>query len=208
MSSHLLLASLLESNLAEVFQSPFIVPCFGTVMILGIVVAGIWSGVRTREMQSQERLAAIAKGLPPEPVWNQAHVQSATPNVVSGNVLAHLDNGYKSRRAGILLIAIGTLLEGLPALIILAPLLLPIATGLGIHPVQYGIVLILAMGVGTFMPPVGIGFYVASAVAGSKVEAAAKTMVPYIVVLVLAVVLIAFVPDIALIVPRLIGGKN
>jgi tripartite ATP-independent transporter DctM subunit len=108
----------------------------------------------------------------------------------------------------VLLIAIGTLLEGLPALIILAPLLLPIATGLGIHPVQYGIVLILAMGVGAFMPPVGIGFYVASAVAGSKVEAAAKTMVPYIVVLVLAVVLIAFVPDIALIVPRLIGDKN
>ena len=108
----------------------------------------------------------------------------------------------------ILLILIGTLLEGLPALIILAPLLLPIATGLGIDPVQYGIVLILAMGVGAFMPPVGIGFYVAAAVAGSKVEAAAKTMVPFIVVLVLAVVLIAFVPGIALIVPHLLGGKG
>ena len=65
-----------------------------------------------------------------------------------------------------LLILVGTLLEGLPALIILAPLLLPIATGLGIDAVQYGIVLILAMGVGAFMPPVGIGFYVASTVAG------------------------------------------
>ena len=108
----------------------------------------------------------------------------------------------------VLLILIGTLLEGLPALIILAPLLLPIATGLGIDAVQYGIVLILAMGVGAFMPPVGIGFYVASAVAGSKVEAAARTMLPFLVVLVLAVALIAFVPDIALIVPRLIGGKG
>ena len=105
----------------------------------------------------------------------------------------------------VLLILIGTLLEGLPALIILAPLLLPIATGLGIDPVQYGIVLILAMGVGAFMPPVGIGFYVASAVAGSKVEAAARTMLPFIVVLVLAVVLIAFVPSIALVVPHLLS---
>ena len=61
----------------------------------------------------------------------------------------------------VLLILVGTLLEGLPALIILAPLLLPIATGFGIDAVQYGIVLILAMGVGAFMPPVGIGFYVA-----------------------------------------------
>ena len=107
----------------------------------------------------------------------------------------------------VLLILIGTLLEGLPALIILAPLLMPIATGLGIDPVQYGIVLILAMGVGAFMPPVGIGFYVAAAVAGSRVEPAARTMVPFIVVLVLAVVLIAFVPGISLIVPHLMGGK-
>ena len=48
-------------------SSPFIVPVAGTVMILGIVLGGIWSGVRTREMQSQERLAAIAKGLTPPP---------------------------------------------------------------------------------------------------------------------------------------------
>ena len=47
--------------------SPFIVPVAGCAMILGIVVAGIWSGVRNREMQSQERLAAIAKGVPLPP---------------------------------------------------------------------------------------------------------------------------------------------
>ena len=107
----------------------------------------------------------------------------------------------------VLLVLVGTLLEGLPALIILAPLLMPIAVSLGVDAVQYGIVLILAMGVGAFMPPVGIGFYVAAAVAGSKVEAAARTMVPFLVVLVLAVVLIAFVPAVSLVVPHLIGGK-
>jgi tripartite ATP-independent transporter DctM subunit len=106
----------------------------------------------------------------------------------------------------VLLILIGTLLEGLPALIILAPLLLPIAGQLGIDSVQYGIVLILAMGVGAFMPPVGIGFYVASAVAESRVEAAAKTMVPYLIVLVASIVLIAFVPWITLAVPHLLGS--
>ena len=108
----------------------------------------------------------------------------------------------------VLLILIGTLLEGLPALIILAPLLLPIATGLGIDAVQYGIVLILAMGVGAFMPPVGIGFYVASAVAGSSVEAAARRMLPFLVVLILAIAVIALVPDVALIVPRLFTGSG
>jgi tripartite ATP-independent transporter DctM subunit len=62
-----------------------------------------------------------------------------------------------------LLIVIGSLLEGLPALIILAPLLLPIAVHMGVNAVQYGIVLILAMGVGAFIPPIGVGFYVSAA---------------------------------------------
>ena len=102
-----------------------------------------------------------------------------------------------------LLIIIGSLLEGLPALIILAPLLLPIAVGMGIDAVQYGIVLILAMGVGAFIPPIGIGFYVSASVVGSDLESAARTMLPYAVVLVLAVLLIAFVPAITLAVPAL-----
>ena len=102
-----------------------------------------------------------------------------------------------------LLIVIGSLLEGLPALIILAPLLLPIAVGMGIDAVQYGIVLILAMGVGAFIPPIGIGFYVSASVVGSDLESAARSMVPYAAVLVLAVLLIAFVPAITLAVPAL-----
>jgi len=57
-----------------------------------------------------------------------------------------------------LLIVVGALLEGLPAIIILAPLLMPIAVSTGFDSVQYAIVLILAMGIGAFMPPIGIGF--------------------------------------------------
>jgi len=107
----------------------------------------------------------------------------------------------------VLLIVIGSRLEGLPALIILAPLLLPIAVHMGVNAVQYGIVLILAMGVGAFMPPVGIGFYVAAAVAHSRVEAAARSMVPYLIVLVASIVLIAFVPWITEAGPALLHGK-
>jgi len=108
----------------------------------------------------------------------------------------------------VLLIVIGSRLEGLPALIILAPLLLPIAVHMGVNAVQYGIVLILAMGVGAFIPPIGVGFYVSAAVAGADIESAARTMLPYAVVLVLAVLLIAFVPEITLLVPRLLEGRG
>jgi tripartite ATP-independent transporter DctM subunit len=123
-------------------------------------------------------------------------------------LLAAVGTGRLLFMAGsvVLLIVIGSLLEGLPALIILAPLLLPIAARMGVNPVQYGITLILAMGVGAFIPPIGVGFYVSAAVAGSEFESAARTMIPYAVVLVLAVLLIAFVPDITLIVPRMVEG--
>lgn len=106
----------------------------------------------------------------------------------------------------VMLILIGSLLEGLPALIILAPLLMPIATQFGINGVQYATVLLLAMGVGAFMPPVGVGFYVACAVAESRVEVSAREMVPYLIVLVLSIGLIAFVPWITLSVPMLLGS--
>jgi tripartite ATP-independent transporter DctM subunit len=125
-------------------------------------------------------------------------------------VLGAMGGGQWAFMAGsvVLLIIIGSLLEGLPALIILAPLLLPIAVHMGVDAVQYGIVLILAMGVGAFIPPIGVGFYVSASVAGADIESAARTMIPYAIVLVLAVLLIAFVPEITLILPRLLEGHG
>ncbi|MES2389994.1 MAG: hypothetical protein V4555_00025, partial [Acidobacteriota bacterium] len=61
------------------WQSPFIVPVAGCVMILGIVVAGIWSSIRQREMQSQERLAAIAKGMPLPPTTEELAIIHGRP---------------------------------------------------------------------------------------------------------------------------------
>jgi len=58
---------ILESGLSESFNSPFIVPVASFVMVLGIVAVGAWSNARKREIESQERLAAIAKGLVPPP---------------------------------------------------------------------------------------------------------------------------------------------
>jgi tripartite ATP-independent transporter DctM subunit len=105
----------------------------------------------------------------------------------------------------VLLIVVGTLLEGLPALIILAPLLLPLANGLGIDSIHYSMVILLAMGIGIFIPPIGICFYISCAVAEADVEGAAKTMLPYLAVLILGVLTVAFVPWFTHAVPTLLG---
>src|SRR6185437_13335633 len=105
----------------------------------------------------------------------------------------------------VLLIVVGTLLEGLPALIILGPLLLPLANGLGIDSIHYSMVILLAMGIGIFIPPIGICFYISCAVAEADVEGAAKAMLPYLAVLILGVLTVAFVPWFTHAVPTLLG---
>ena len=105
----------------------------------------------------------------------------------------------------VLLIVVGSLLEGLPALNILVPLLFPIATQLGISQLQYGVVLVISMGLGTFLPPVGASFYVCCAVAGSDLERASAAMVPYVIVLLISLLIIAFVPWFTLALPRYFG---
>ena len=108
----------------------------------------------------------------------------------------------------ILLIIGGSLLEGLPALNILAPLLIPIAGKIGISELHYGMMLIIAMGVGAFMPPAGVGFYVCCAVARAPLEAASRAMLPYLVVLLIGLLVVTFVPWFTLVLPHYFGFRG
>jgi tripartite ATP-independent transporter DctM subunit len=105
----------------------------------------------------------------------------------------------------VILVVMGALLEGLPALLIFGPLLLPISAVFGIPPLQYGIVLIIAMGFGAFSPPIGVGMFVTCAICDTTVESASRHMVPYLVILAVGLLLVAFVPWFSLIMPRLLG---
>jgi tripartite ATP-independent transporter DctM subunit len=99
----------------------------------------------------------------------------------------------------VLFIILGSVLEGIPAMVLFGPLLFPVAKAAGINEVHYAIVAVLAMGVGLFAPPLGIGYYSACAIGKADPEAAVKPILPYLGVLVLALVVIALVPWISLV---------
>jgi tripartite ATP-independent transporter DctM subunit len=105
----------------------------------------------------------------------------------------------------VLLVVAGVLLEGLPSLNVLAPLLLPIAGSIGLSGLHYALVLIIAMGVGGFMPLAGVGFYVCCAVMRCNVEEASRAMLPYLAVVLVGLLIVAFVPWFALFLPRYFG---
>ncbi len=107
-----------------------------------------------------------------------------------------------------LLIVVGVLLEGLPSLNVLAPLLLPIAGKIGLSGIHYALVLIIAMGVGGFMPLAGIGFYVCCAIMRADIEAASRAMVPYLAVILIGLLIVAFVPWLSLFLPHYFGFRG
>ena len=104
-----------------------------------------------------------------------------------------------------LLIIMGAALEGAPALIIFGPLLLPVAQKFGFDPLHYGIVLIIAMGIGLFAPPLGLGLYTSCAVGGVPIEQTARPIAKYLLLMLACLLVLAFVPDMTLAVPRAMG---
>ena len=106
-----------------------------------------------------------------------------------------------------LLILVGVLLEGLPSLNVIAPLLIPIAGKLGLSEMHYALVLIIAMGIGGFMPLAGVGFYVCCAIMRSDIEKASRAMLPYLIVVLIGLLIVAFVPWLALALPRYFGFR-
>ena len=89
---------------------------------------------------------------------------------------------------------LGCVLEGLPAVLLLAPIMFPIARKLGIHEIHYSMVLVCAMNVGLMMPPIGVGFYLACRIGGESPDQVMKAIWPYIGALILGIIVIAAVP--------------
>jgi len=92
---------------------------------------------------------------------------------------------------------LGCLLEGLPAVLLLAPIMFPIAKKLGINDIHYSMVIVCAMNIGLMMPPIGVGFYVACRIGDAKPDEVMVAIWPYLVALLLGVVLIAAFPIIS-----------
>ncbi len=105
-----------------------------------------------------------------------------------------------------LFVVVGALLEGLPALLIFGPILFPISRSIGVDPVHYGIVVIAAMGIAFFLPPVGVGLTIAASIGRVDIDDVSRTYVPYLIALLIGLAVIAAFPIVTLILPRVLLG--
>jgi tripartite ATP-independent transporter DctM subunit len=95
-------------------------------------------------------------------------------------------------------VVLGSVLEGIPAIVLFGPLLFPIAKAVGIHEVHYAMVVILAMGIGLFAPPFGVGYYAACAIGRVEPVAGMRPILGYLLALVIGTIIVAAVPWISI----------
>ena len=105
----------------------------------------------------------------------------------------------------VILLVLGCIMDMAPIILIATPILLPIATSIGIDPIQFGIMVILNCGIGLLTPPVGAVLFIGSAVGKTPMEKVVKATLPFYLCMLIALLLITFVPQISLLVPNLLA---
>jgi len=107
----------------------------------------------------------------------------------------------------VILLVLGMIMDMAPIILIATPILLDIATKYcGLDPIQFGIMVVLNCGIGLLTPPVGAVLFIGSAVAKRPMEKVVKATLPFYVCMIITLLLVSFVPDIALLLPKLLGG--
>lgn len=108
----------------------------------------------------------------------------------------------------IMLLLVGTLMDMAPLILILTPVLMPVTNSLGIDPVHFGMIMLINLGIGLITPPVGSVLFVASAVSKQKIEQVVKAMLPFYGALFFVLMLVTYIPEISLWLPRVFGIYN
>ncbi|NLD02853.1 MAG: TRAP transporter large permease [Clostridiales bacterium] len=103
----------------------------------------------------------------------------------------------------LLLLVLGSIMDMAPIILIATPILLPIAQSIGIHPVQFGIMLVLNCGIGLLTPPVGTVLFIGSAIAKRPMEKIVRATMPFYLCMIVALMLITFIPAISMWLPNL-----
>ncbi|SBW12842.1 TRAP transporter, DctM subunit [uncultured Alphaproteobacteria bacterium] len=106
----------------------------------------------------------------------------------------------------ILLLIVGCFMDTTPAILVLSPILMPVALSVGVDPVHFGIIMVVNLAIGFITPPLGIDLFVAARIGQAPLEVVTRGIIPFIAVMIVCLLLVTYVPPIALFLPHLLGG--
>ena len=100
---------------------------------------------------------------------------------------------------------VGTFMDMTPAVLIFTPIFLPVAVQLGIDPIHFGIIMVMNLSIGLCTPPVGSVLFVGCSVAGLPIMKVIKPLMPFFIAMIIALLIVTYIPEISLWIPRLFG---
>ncbi len=126
------------------------------------------------------------------------------PGVVARAIIRITDNPFIILlMINILFLIVGCFMETLASVVLLTPILLPLAIAIGLDPVHFGIIMVVNLNIGLVTPPVGVCLFVASPIANVPIEKIFKAAIPFVVAMIGVLLLITYIPDIAMFIPKL-----
>ncbi|SKA94079.1 TRAP transporter, DctM subunit [Caloramator quimbayensis] len=136
--------------------------------------------------------------------WMMAYLK--IPFLVTNALISISNNKYVILLiVNIVLLILGMIMDMAPLILICTPILLPVVTKVGMDPIQFGIVLMLNLGIGLLTPPVGSTLFVGCSIAKIPMEKVAKSLMPFYAMMFIVLMILTYVPQVTLFLPRLIG---
>ncbi|MHA6347645.1 TRAP transporter large permease [Roseivivax sp. CAU 1761] len=180
-----------EASIVAVFYALFV----AVVVYRELSVGDLWKVLRRTVIGSTVIMFIIAAA----GLFGFLVNRSGAPAMVTGWLIEMLD-GPVAFLIGVnlFLLVIGMFIEGAAAIIVLAPILTPVAVAFGIDPVHFGIIMVINLALGFISPPFGVNLFAASNVAGISVDSIYRAVLPFIMVMLVALVTITFAPQLTL----------
>ena len=128
------------------------------------------------------------------------------PDAIGNALLSVSDNKYVILLLiNLLLLFVGCFMDTTPAMMVLSPILLPVALEMGLSAVHFGIIMVVNLAIGFITPPLGINLFVAARVGNTSLEVVCKGIVRFILVMIVCLLLITYIPAISEVLPRMTG---
>lgn len=168
----------------------------------GVDLKGVWNALE----ECVDTLSIVLILISTSSVFGYLLTRLHVPTMAANAIMNFSDNPIVlALLLNLILLVLGCIMDMAPIILITTPILLPIATSIGIHPIQYGIMLMLNCGIGLLTPPVGAVLYIGTAISKLPMEKVVKATLPFYLCMVAALLLVTFIPAISLWIPSLFG---
>jgi tripartite ATP-independent transporter DctM subunit len=176
-----------------------------TVVIAVFVYRSLdWNGFVTASINAVKTTAMVLLIIGTASAFGWLLAVTEVPLQLSAALLAISDNPLVILLiVNLILLMLGTFMDMSPLIIITTPIFLPVMTGIGMDPVQFGIMLILNLGLGLVTPPIGSVLFVGCAVGGIRIEDTLRSIWPFYLAFLVVLALVTYVPDMTLFLPNL-----